>query len=466
MVKVDVIVVGSGLAGLVAARRLQSEGFVVAVLEAQSVVGGRVRSCGEEAPWMCGAQWVHPAHTRMQSLLHELGRSLSDESPRGAVTQRIAGRMRRSGRHLGVMMAFPHELTDLRIALWKLAKAAEHVHLEAPWKSVDAHHLDVMSFGDWVEKNARTRWAREFLRASFCSALGGALDRVSSLHVLFLVASAGGVRPFFEAVRGEKRLVVRDGMSSVVEDLAWQMRERVLLGEKVVVIENSAHDVALRTERSRYRAKRVVVALPPAAWANIVFDPALPEDWDVVGTDAVESGCWRFLIRYTSPFWRESGLSGELLSSEGYLSSVIDGSSRVDDSGVLIAVATGPRAEELAAMTSEERRTAVLADLCVCFGAHAGAPQDFVERDWTGEASPGGGQVSLMGAHAWRRHGEAMRTRWGRVHFVGSEMASRWAGFLEGAVRSGEDVAALIATIERPEGTQIQWDDEPETRGF
>ncbi|MGA1419179.1 MAG: FAD-dependent oxidoreductase, partial [Ilumatobacteraceae bacterium] len=42
--RVDVVVVGAGLAGLAAARHLHSKSFNVAVLEAQDDVGGRVRT--------------------------------------------------------------------------------------------------------------------------------------------------------------------------------------------------------------------------------------------------------------------------------------------------------------------------------------------------------------------------------------------------------------------------------------
>lgn len=56
----DVIVIGAGIAGLAAARRLQDLGYAVVVLEATSAVGGRIRtdwSLG--APFEVGAGWIH-----------------------------------------------------------------------------------------------------------------------------------------------------------------------------------------------------------------------------------------------------------------------------------------------------------------------------------------------------------------------------------------------------------------------
>jgi len=57
---VDVIVIGAGIAGLAAAQRLKDLGYAVAVLEATSDIGGRIRtdwSLG--APFEVGAGWIH-----------------------------------------------------------------------------------------------------------------------------------------------------------------------------------------------------------------------------------------------------------------------------------------------------------------------------------------------------------------------------------------------------------------------
>ena len=57
----DCIVIGAGVAGLAAARKLQQGGKQVLVLEARQRIGGRVWTDDSwpDAPVDLGAQWIH-----------------------------------------------------------------------------------------------------------------------------------------------------------------------------------------------------------------------------------------------------------------------------------------------------------------------------------------------------------------------------------------------------------------------
>src|SRR3954451_21466205 len=70
----DVAVVGGGLSGLAAARRIAAANRSVVVLEARERVGGKMRTddvAGHRADM--GAHWVGPTQNRVAALASELG---------------------------------------------------------------------------------------------------------------------------------------------------------------------------------------------------------------------------------------------------------------------------------------------------------------------------------------------------------------------------------------------------------
>ena len=71
--RADVVVVGAGLSGLCAARKLSRGGVSVAVVEARDRVGGRTwsREIGNGV-FDLGGQWVGPDQKRVLALIDEL----------------------------------------------------------------------------------------------------------------------------------------------------------------------------------------------------------------------------------------------------------------------------------------------------------------------------------------------------------------------------------------------------------
>src|ERR687898_2449161 len=71
----DIVVVGAGMAGLIAARDLLAANVSALVLEARNRVGGRLLNHTLEngAVVELGGQWVGPTQDRVLSLAEELG---------------------------------------------------------------------------------------------------------------------------------------------------------------------------------------------------------------------------------------------------------------------------------------------------------------------------------------------------------------------------------------------------------
>ncbi len=139
------------------------------------------------------------------------------------------------------------------------------------------------------------------------------------------------------------------------------------------------------------------------------------------------------------------GLSGQAGSMERPLAVTFDNSPADGSCGVLLGFLEGRHGRRAAALTPGERRALVLGDLAAYFGPEALEALDYVEQDWANEEWIRGGYGAHLAPGTWTDYGELLREPEGRIHWAGSETSAVWNGYMDGAVRSGERVAAELA---------------------
>lgn len=64
-------------------------------------------------------------------------------------------------------------------------------------------------------------------------------------------------------------------------------------------------------------------------------------------------------------------------------------------------------------------------------------PVEVFEQEWTKEEWSKGAPCPVTGPGLLTEAGKALAERVGNLHFVGTETSDIWAGYMEGAVRSG-----------------------------
>jgi monoamine oxidase len=109
----------------------------------------------------------------------------------------------------------------------------------------------------------------------------------------------------------------------------------------------------------------------------------------------------------------------------------------------------GRFARHFGRVQAAQRRDAVLACFARLFGAEAAQPERFIERVWADEQWTRGCYGCYMPPGGWTAHGPALRASIGPIHWAGSETASVWSGYMDGAVRSGERAAAEVLEASR-----------------
>jgi monoamine oxidase len=448
----DVVVVGAGLAGLQAANDLAAGGLDVRLVEARERVGGRTlnHSVGERDDDVVelGGQWVGPTQTEVLRVARDLG---LDTYPTNCDGENVFEDDRgRISRYTGTIPRVnPLVLADYGQAALRLDRLAKRVSVDAPWSTPKADRLDAETFATWIRRNARTRLARATMETACRAVFSVEPSELSLLHVLFYIRSAGGWDPLLDTPDGAQQDRVVGGSQQISLRLAERLGDRVELERPVRTIRHDADGVDV----DGIRARRAIVAVPPALAGRIVYDPPLPAARDQLTQRMPMGAVIKCMAIYDEPFWRRDGLSGQATSLPGPAQVVFDNTPPKGSPGVLLGFLEGTDARLLGAEPEAIRRTAVTETFARLFGERARRPEAYVERDWSSDEWSRGCYAGVFGPGAWTEYGRALRTPIGRIHWAGTETATRWMGYFDGAIRSGSRAAGEVLVAERRERT-------------
>jgi monoamine oxidase len=151
------------------------------------------------------------------------------------------------------------------------------------------------------------------------------------------------------------------------------------------------------------------------------------------------------MVRYPRPFWRDRGLSGQVVSDAGPVKVLYDNSPPDGSNGILVGFFEGRAAREASAWGPERRRDALIGCLVRWFGPEAAAPLEHVEQDWSAEPWSRGCYGAFLPPGTWTGLGDALRAPIGPIHWAGSEVSPVSMGYMDGAVASGRAAAAAVA---------------------
>ena len=425
---VDVVVIGGGFAGLVAARDLREAGYTVVVLEARDRLGGRtwyreIPGTGVMAEYG-GTRFLPEVQTALAAEVERAGVALNEPTRATSASWLLDGVL-----HAGDE-GTRHVVEALR-AVPSLDDAVDRVtaRLEtaggAPPDLSSLDDLDV-PVSTWLARHEVAADASSFLHA-FAAAMGGGDPRHLSMLGLVLDAAQGDYR--FDDVLGDLGVSFADGTSALIEAIVQQADADVRLRSPVVRVRSSADAVAVDIAAGgEVRARAAIVALPLEVWVDVAFDPPLGE---VKRRAAVTGHAGASTKVVAIAEGAPAGLLG--VGWPAALQAVIVGAEV--PGGRLVTGLSGTRtlrADDRAAVEQAMQRYMPGARVLAADG-HDWVTDTYSKSTWFA-AKPG-----------WYADPPSARASIeGRVAFAGSDIAAEGAGWIEGAVRSGSAAAADV----------------------
>ncbi len=441
--RVDVVVVGAGLSGLCAARKLRANGASVVVVEARDRVGGRtITETIGNGSFDLGGQWIGPEQKRVHQLVDELGLDTTPTYVDGKKVLEVEGKVSTYKRSIA-SMSVPN-LIQLTGAMSYVNRVRKRVSPSSPMATEGAEALDGETLETWRSRIVKSAKINRVIDATVRTIFGTEARDLSALYFLMHINAGGGLLNLTEARGGAQQDGIVGGAQKLSVRLAQELGDAVVLNTPVRKLIQGTDGIDAVSEHRSIGGKYAVVAVPPTLAGRIEYEPSVSVGRDQLTQRFAMGSVVKVIVTYEFAFWREAGFSGEAVSSDGPLSVVYDSTSHDDRQPALVGFIVGAQARQWSTQPMADRQRRVTAALARYFGDAANGFSDYRELDWGMEQWSRGGPAGSLPPGVLTHSFAHLRKPEGRIHWAGSEAATEWIGYMEGAIQSGERAADEI----------------------
>jgi monoamine oxidase len=419
----EAIVIGGGFGGLTAARDLHDAGHSVLVLEARDRLGGRTwfkPYNGTDKKIEYGGTWVAPRwQPHIGAELERYSAQLIESPMPEEFLWSLGGERSTSASPLPV-----EEWLAFEQAIRAIDNAASRIRFgEQPLDQRGLEDLDV-PFDSWLRGLDLPPRSRDFLMAWAGFYFGAHCSEVSGLHILSWVAGFENSAVAWYVAVSEK---LAEGTAGLIDALAQDSAAEIKLEAPVAAIESSDDGVTVTTrDGQRHTARAAVVATPINTWHELSTTPGLGAAKAAMASERMAGHATKIwaLVRNVKGNFYGVGWDTKIkwLATEY----------STPDGDLLVGFGSSPQELDVtdsAAVADAVREFLPDADV-VSTDSHDWNADEFSQGTWMSYRP---GQVM--------RHASGLQRPEGRVTFAGSDLASGWAGWIDGAVESGHRAA-------------------------
>ncbi|XP_077150934.1 amine oxidase [flavin-containing] A-like isoform X1 [Ranitomeya variabilis] len=464
----DVIVIGGGISGLSAAKLLAKEGLNVIVLEAQDRVGGRTHTIrNKEVQYVdVGGAYVGPAQNRLLRMAKELGVETYKVYLNGHLLQHTKGK---SYKFQG---AFPPTynplvLLDYNNFMRSMDHWASEIPADAPWKAPHAKDWDNMSVRAFIDKVCWTRAGRRFAELIVNLVVTAETQQVSTLWFLWCVRIGGGTARMFSIDNGAQERKFVGGSGQISEKIMARLQDRVKLERPVIRLDQSGEVVIVETlNHEVYQSKFVISAIPPVLTTKIHFNPELPSVRNQLIHRLPMGSVIKCMVYYKEAFWRKMGCCGCMMiqDEDTPIGFTLDDTKPDGSAPAIVGFILSRKASLFANLSKEERKRKICEYYAKVMGTEEALhPVHYEEKDWCKEQYSGGCYAAYFPPGIMTQFGSVIRKPVGKLYFAGTETATEWSGYMEGAIEAGERAAREIMCRMGLIGENQIWVPEPES---
>ena len=243
---------------------------------------------------------------------------------------------------------------------------------------------------------------------------------------------------------------INNASLSLIEQLQSTLQAgRIHLNTEVKSIDTS--ELTIQTLRSgkqyTYSADKIILALPPRLFMqNISFTAEFSNEIKhaLENIPTWMSGQCKILFVYSSAFWREQGLSGEVFSHHGPLSEIYD-ASPADENFFALTAFIGLNAQQRKQIEPQALLNSCIAQLQRLFGEQARNTVDIQIKDWALDTYTTS-ELDLSTPAQHPHYAENLPRSFFNNNLIlaGTEVAREHGGYLEGALESADEAIGLL----------------------